>query len=57
MYRQNQQMMYVTQLTNILAQRVLDFKRERRAARRAAKKRAETQSLPPEESLNVGLHE
>ncbi|KAF4664958.1 hypothetical protein FOZ61_000335 [Perkinsus olseni] len=52
MYRQSQQMMYVTQLTNILAQRVVDFKRERRA-RRASKAKAASQqreSCPPEES-------
>ncbi|KAF4684504.1 hypothetical protein FOZ60_007754 [Perkinsus olseni] len=52
MYRQSQQMMYVTQLTNILAQRVVDFKRERRA-RRASKAKAASQQrddCPPEES-------
>ncbi|KAF4755818.1 hypothetical protein FOZ62_001344, partial [Perkinsus olseni] len=52
MYRQSQQMMYVTQLTNILAQRVVDFKRKRRA-RRASKTKAASQQrddCPPEES-------
>ncbi|KAF4719438.1 hypothetical protein FOZ62_030367 [Perkinsus olseni] len=52
MYRQSQQMMYVTQLTNILAQRVVEFKKERRA-RRASKATAASQqreSCPPEES-------
>ncbi|KAF4672717.1 hypothetical protein FOL47_000196 [Perkinsus chesapeaki] len=53
MYRQTQQLVYVTQLSNILAQRVSDFKRECREKRKAARETADTLAkgaLAPEES-------